>query len=688
MESPGLPRIHHNLPHIIEDEWFQEQLLKGEPPGSSILEPRTLDRGSAMEKVTGSRCCQESSLLDIAMELEPSVDEVLSPSQQSTYSTDERQFIKPCRFDGTGSFESFLKQFQICASHNRWTEKEKTDFLQCSLDKSAVQVLWDFPSMVDVTYENLIQRLRQRYGLESQVEIFRTQLKCRKQKYNESLLDLFQDVSRLVTLAYPASTRDITEILARDAFLDAMSDVELSLKVREEEPKTLSEAFRMATRLEIYRKSLIREDVFAEPRRNCYRQVRALKQEDAMAQLTVELQNYIATQQIEQERWMKMMEERLFPRPTFDGPKPRPTVGSKDRSGADQVAPWADKQVGDPATRGLSDNGQQTVRCYRCRRLGHTRRNCGQPRIADGRKMSAKCNTSSSANKSGSQHSLYVRCFINGRECSGLIDTGTEISLLPASIADGLQLTASSRKLRTANGKEILAKGEVVTRVKFNCRCKRVVRFVVSDEIEEVMLGMEFLSRCRLSLQRDELFVGRYRLRLSRANSAEVCHRVFVAENVEVSPLYMEELPSQDDDGEHERISSRAPLERRQVVRREVNDTRMTTVRNAADAQSTVDAVKKMRIAMEDSTSVEKTPATSREPTDTEDISTFDLEKIADSSKDVTALSADGTASARTTVVECESQEALQKHATEAHVRPTSFRRQKPPRKKKRKVRW
>lgn len=48
---------------------------------------------------------------------------------------------------------------------------------------------------------------------------------------------MLHDIRRLVTLAYPAPASETTEAIARDSFLDAMTDSELALKVREREPK-------------------------------------------------------------------------------------------------------------------------------------------------------------------------------------------------------------------------------------------------------------------------------------------------------------------------------------------------------------------------------------------------------------------------------------------------------------------
>ena len=94
--------------------------------------------------------------------------------------------MKPGKFDGTGSLESFLAQFEVCARHNRWSELDKVDFIRCALEKAATQLLWDFAASENVTYGQLVERLRQRYGTEGQAETFRAQLYYRRQRTDES----------------------------------------------------------------------------------------------------------------------------------------------------------------------------------------------------------------------------------------------------------------------------------------------------------------------------------------------------------------------------------------------------------------------------------------------------------------------------------------------------------------------
>lgn len=80
--------------------------------------------------------------------------------------------MKPGKFDGAGSLEYFSAQFEICALYNRWSDDDIGDFLRCALDKAATQLLWDVGARENVSYEQLVDRLRQRYGVEGQAETF------------------------------------------------------------------------------------------------------------------------------------------------------------------------------------------------------------------------------------------------------------------------------------------------------------------------------------------------------------------------------------------------------------------------------------------------------------------------------------------------------------------------------------
>ena len=113
-----------------------------------------------------------------------------------------RFMIKPPRFEGKDScLESHLVQFEIVAKRNGWDEFEKADFLKCFSSGEASHLLRD---LIDsATYDDVVYKLRQRYGSLEQIESFRMELKQRKRKAGESLSSLLKDVRRLFAQAFP-----------------------------------------------------------------------------------------------------------------------------------------------------------------------------------------------------------------------------------------------------------------------------------------------------------------------------------------------------------------------------------------------------------------------------------------------------------------------------------------------------
>ena len=151
--------------------------------------------------------------------------------------------MKPEKFDGKGSFETFLYQFENCSKYNEWSQTDKVAHLRWSLSGVAAQLLW---GTEDLTYEQLLEKLRSRFGGKGMEEKYQNELRCRRRANGESLRELAQDVQRLMALAYPGEKSRLSDHVGRDAFLTAVDDPELELKIREREPSDLESAVKLA----------------------------------------------------------------------------------------------------------------------------------------------------------------------------------------------------------------------------------------------------------------------------------------------------------------------------------------------------------------------------------------------------------------------------------------------------------
>ena len=442
--------------------------------------------------------------------------------------------MKPGKFDGTGSLESFLAQFDVCARYNKWTGSDKVDFLRCSLDKAATQLLWDFGAQKDVTYEELVERLRQRYGVEGQAETYRAQLYYRRQRAEETLSDLLHDIRRLVVLAYPVPANETTEIVARDAFIEAIRDRDLSLKVREREPKTIDDAYRVALRLAAYQQASDLED-----RRRPTNRVRGTQGDNVNAQLQSQLDSFFSAQR----KWQQEMEGRICRQ-------------LEELRSSSRTNPSVQPIIADPPAV-ASRNSASDVVCFNCGRRGHIARRCRQPRQFHPRADAAQPPAAGMEGETVVNHTtrekstvvtsnaIYIRGTIGGRSQTCLIDTGSEVSLVPFSAVEGVPLLPSTRILLAANSTQIRVLGELDIPITFWRGFSVSTRFLVSDQIFEPMLGMDWLRqhRCRLGFGTGALFVGRRRIPLVKGNGSLWCRRVVVAEDVVVAPRSQCDVP-------------------------------------------------------------------------------------------------------------------------------------------------
>ena len=137
-----------------------------------------------------------------------------------------RDSIKVGYFDGRSSLDSFLVKFNAAARYNGWTEADKCAHLKTSLTGAAAALLWQ---LEDASFGEIIDKLTAHYGSKEVLE-----LKCYRRKSSESLQEVAAELERLSALAYPGAMILMPDILAVDAFIEALDNTALLPSCRSE----------------------------------------------------------------------------------------------------------------------------------------------------------------------------------------------------------------------------------------------------------------------------------------------------------------------------------------------------------------------------------------------------------------------------------------------------------------------
>ena len=145
-----------------------------------------------------------------------------------------KNLLKLLPYNDEESLETFLAKFDYMARYLKWQDADKFYHLCASLDGPAGQVLWGLKP--EATSDIAVALLRTRFGNDLQIERFRAELRARRRKPGEKLQELYLDVMRMVALAHPTSVLDLTQHVAKEAFVSALGDDALQVRVMESNP--------------------------------------------------------------------------------------------------------------------------------------------------------------------------------------------------------------------------------------------------------------------------------------------------------------------------------------------------------------------------------------------------------------------------------------------------------------------
>ena len=128
---------------------------------------------------------------------------------------------------------------------------------------------------------------------------------------------------------------------------------------------------------------------------------------------------------------------------------------------------------------------------------------------------------------------LYMRIRIEDNVYDCLIDTGSEVNLMPIKHVKGMKLQPSSRWLQAANGTTIGVLGEMDIQVDISRR-RIPTKFIVSDQVDEILIGVEWLqeNNCQIIFPKNSIMINGEAVPLLKKAMGVRCNRIILQEEV------------------------------------------------------------------------------------------------------------------------------------------------------------
>ena len=458
-----------------------------------------------------------------------------------------------------------------------WSEEDQQFNLSVSLEGAAGQILWDAGPRP--TVQETIRLLRNRFGNVNQAERFRADLRARKRKPGESLQQLYQDVCRLMSLAYPGPTSELSNIVARDAFLEALDDSSIRVRILEKEPPDLDTALKIACRLEAFDKGSSAtgrtEGTSDRPQRSKEKYSRVVAESDEKSSgigldTTIFKQFHeglrdCLSQMAACRKEMEDFRRQVKTEESKGGQSSLNVTGSRGHYGrsfqdATQATPASrlpsQPAINDAVPKSTENESTSKLRgpCHRCGEEGHWARSCPHRKKGSGVNWSVAQEEEKGAQREPrvqvvgekeKKKAAYLAIDYDGRKICAVLDTGCEVSIVGRRILPAdVELAPSVKQLFAANRTKIPLLGSMDMEFEVQGE-KYSVTLAVTDAVDEMILGIDWLTQntAEWDFGRGELTLRGRRVPLQKRPITNRVRRVYSADTVHIPPMTQADIP-------------------------------------------------------------------------------------------------------------------------------------------------
>lgn len=413
--------------------------------------------------------------------------------------------MKSATYDGSGSWIDYKAHFEACSDINSWNMHQKSLYLAASLRGQAQTVLGNMRPGSNRTYLELCDALESRFAPANQTELYRAMLREKRQKPNECLPELGESIRRLAHLAYPTAPREVTEMIAKDQFVDALADFDMRLRIQQSRPKSLNDAIRFAVEIEAFcRAERQRRGDGGYVRNMSNNEVTPCARQDSIGREELrQLRDEIQAS-------LKDLEKKIA------------NVSIKETSAT---------------SSNLSKQGKFPFKCHHCGRKCHMIKNCFMKKNQNETKMrksdlknstSLKENTDSQT-KNGSivssttslkvdqdiqESGLFIKAIVNDTQCNLLVDTGATLTILSDQLyaetnqSGRIGLSPITQKIVGADGAPLTVQGKGLFYIKLGSqefKTEAVIANIKADGI----IGLDFLqtNQCLVDVCKTKMYV-------------------------------------------------------------------------------------------------------------------------------------------------------------------------------------